>query len=131
MFNEFNERVLNEEEQIRAYADVFAKNLIRYGVNVGERLDTAVQMSYALEQAYIRGRHDECNKRWTTIKEGLPEKECELYWTTHEDGSVILHSYTKNDGFILNLEVDDLAKRELQGKVVAWMPIYEPEPYRE
>lgn len=124
-------RNLFEEEQIRASAELVSRNLIMYGVDIRDKLDTAVQTSYALEQAYLRGRHDERNRYWTSVEEGLPSKELQLYWTTHEDGSVILHSYTEANGFIYNWEVDDLAKRERQGKVIAWMPIFEPEPYKE
>ena len=68
---------------------------------------------------------------WIPCSEKLPEDETLLYWTTHEDGSLILHGYTKNNGFIYNWEVDDLEKRKRQGEVIAWMLIPEPEPYRK
>ena len=55
------------------------------------------------------------------VSERLPNGEDGLYWTTHEDGSLILHGYTKNNGFIYNWEVYDLEKRKRQGEVIAWM----------
>jgi hypothetical protein len=67
---------------------------------------------------------------WIPCSERLPEEEKLLYWTTHEDGSLVLHGYTKRSGFIYNWEVDDLEKRKRQGQVVAWVPILEPEPYK-
>ena len=68
--------------------------------------------------------------RWIPCSERLPEEEHKLYWTTHEDGSIVLHSYTKKNGFILNWEVDDMELRKRQGGVVAWMLIPMPEPYK-
>ena len=67
---------------------------------------------------------------WIPCSKMLPKKEHELYWTTHEDGSVILHSYSKEHGFIYNWEVDDLDKRARQGKVIAWILIPTPQPYK-
>ena len=66
---------------------------------------------------------------WVPCSKELPKDEKLLYWTTHEDDSVILHGYSKKHGFIYNWEVDDLDKRARQGQVVAWTPIYEPQPY--
>ena len=92
----------------------------------GKSLEMAVE---ALESQIL-------NNYWIPCSKSLPDKllaEAEklLYWTTHEDGSIILHGYTKRNGFIYNWEVDDLDKRAKQGQVVAWMPIYEPQPYVE
>lgn len=66
---------------------------------------------------------------WIPCSEKLPEDETLLYWTTHEDGSLVLHGYKKRNGFICNWEVDDLDKRKRQGQVIAWIPIFEPAPY--
>lgn len=66
---------------------------------------------------------------WIPCSERLPEDETLLYWTTHEDGSLVLHGYKKSNGFIYNWEVDDLEKRKRQGQVIAWIPIFEPAPY--
>lgn len=69
------------------------------------------------------------SNKWIPCSAEMPEDEKLLYWTTHEDDSVILHGYSKKHGFIYNWEVDDLEKRASQGQVVAWMPIYKPQPY--
>ena len=68
---------------------------------------------------------------WIPCSERLPDNESIMYWTTHEDGSVVMHGYTKKNGFIYNWEVDDLEKRKRQGDVIAWMPLPLPEPYKE
>ena len=69
-----DEKMLNQEEQIRAYAEIYARNLIMYGVDVREKLETATQMSYSLNQAYLRGRQDESDRRWIPCSERLPDK---------------------------------------------------------
>lgn len=69
--------------------------------------------------------------KWIPCSERLPEDETLMYWTTHEDGSLVMHGYKKRNGFIYNWEVDDLGKRKRQGQVIAWTPIFEPEPYKE
>lgn len=67
---------------------------------------------------------------WIPCSEMLPEDESIMYWTTHEDGSIVMHGYMKKNGFIYNWEVDDLEKRKRQGDVIAWMPLLLPEPYK-
>ena len=67
---------------------------------------------------------------WIPVSERLPEDESIMYWTTHEDESLVIHGYTKKNGFIYNWEVDDLEKRKRQGDVIAWMPLLLPEPYK-
>ena len=68
---------------------------------------------------------------WITCEVEMPKDETLMYWTTHEDGSIIMHGYLKRNGFIYNWEVDDLEKRKRQGNVVAWMPIFKPQPYKK
>ena len=68
---------------------------------------------------------------WIPCEVEMPKDETLMYWTTHEDGSIIMHGYLKRNGFIYNWEVDDLEKRKRQGKVVAWMPIFKPQPYKK
>ena len=60
---------------------------------------------------------------WIPCSERLPDEEWETYITSHEDGSVQIHSYTHKDGFVFNWDTD-----KPNSKVVAWMPL--PEPYR-
>ena len=89
-----------------------------------------VPVGLAIEKlAHYEDLEEQGVMKWIPCSERLPEKEGELYWTTHEDGSVILHGYTKSNGFIYNWEVDDLEKRKRQGGVVAWMLISQPEPW--
>lgn len=129
-----------QRKMIEEYAQIVAKNLVLYGVDIRDKYDSAVSMSLALENAYLRGRSDglkyayEGTKKigeWIPCSERLPENEKLLYWTTHEDGTVMIHGWLKTNGFIYNWEVDDLEKRKRMGQVVAWMPIFEPEPYKE
>ena len=83
------------------------------------------------EKGYQDGVTDtNVDGKWILCSEKMPDKEYELYWTTHEDGSIVLHGYTKKNGFIYNWEVDDLELRKRQCGVVAWMLIPMPEPYK-
>lgn len=68
---------------------------------------------------------------WIKTSEKLPEDENTMYWTAHEDGSLVMHGYSKAHGFIYNWEVHDLEKRKRQGGVIAWMPLPLPEPYKK
>lgn len=68
--------------------------------------------------------------RWIPCSEKMPKDESVPYWTTHEDGSIVMHWYSKECGFTFNWEVEDLEKRKRQGRVIAWMPILLPEPYK-
>ena len=101
--------------------------------NCGERRcrdawDRCMFVSHVLEQPSVTDTN--VGGKWIPCSERLPDKEYELYWTTHEDGSIVLHGYTKKNGFIYNWEVDDLELRKRQGGVVAWMLIPQPEPYK-
>ena len=66
---------------------------------------------------------------WIPCSERLPEEEHSMYWTTHEDGSVVQHGWSERHGFIYNWELGE--KRARMGTVIAWMPIFKPEPYKE
>lgn len=102
------------------YNEDFDGTVIGNLICLGDVIDVA-------EELEIESKASE----WIPCSERLPEKENELYWTTHEDGSVVLHSYTKRNGFTLNWEVDDLEKRKRQGSVIAWVLIQQPESYKE
>lgn len=88
-------------------------------------------IAQGLHIAIRTAKHEPKVFEWIPVKDRLPEKENELYWTTHEDGSIVLHGYRKENGFIYNWEVDDLEKRKRQGSVIAWMLIPCPDPYEE
>ena len=64
-------------------AEMYAKNMVDYGVDVTKAWQTATQQSCALEKAYIRGRQYEADKfiklrkeyndGWIPCSERLPE----------------------------------------------------------
>ena len=61
-------------------AEMYAKNMVDYGVDVTKVLETATQQSYALEQAYIHGRQYE-RDRFTELRKKynngwIPCREC-------------------------------------------------------
>lgn len=66
---------------------------------------------------------------WIPCSERLPEVEGTMYWTTHEDGSVVQHGWSERHGFIYNWELGE--KRARMGTVIAWMPMFKPIPYKE
>lgn len=66
---------------------------------------------------------------WIPCSERLPEEEHSMYWTTHEDGSVVQHGWSERHGFIYNWELGE--KRARMGTVIAWMPMFKPEPYKD
>lgn len=112
--------------------DNIMKAVMKCGIEVDkEELIKALQYD---RQQYDKGFNDGCKantQRWIPCSERLPEDESTIYWTTHEDGSIVMHGYTNKNGFIYNWEVDDLEKRQRQGDVIAWMPLILPEPYKE
>ena len=56
------------DKNIIEYALVMAINLSRYGVNVMDKIKSETELSYFLNQAYLRGRQDEID-RMNRIKE--------------------------------------------------------------
>ena len=48
-----------KEEMIQELAIMYATSLVRYGVDIQGKLETATQISLALNEAYCRGRVDE------------------------------------------------------------------------
>ena len=114
------------------YAMVYAKNLVQFGVDVRENLDSAVAQSMALNQAYIRGIEDE-RKRiyeaeygngWIPVERALPE-EATVYEVTEEiiicskKQYIVEHRLFGTDGEWLCPS---------NRKVIAWMPL--PEAYK-
>lgn len=83
-----------------------------------------------LEEATV-AKNATVEGEWIPVSERLPEDENTMYWTTHEDGSLVMHGYSKAHGFIYNWTVHDLEKRKRQGGVIAWMPLSLPEPYKK
>ena len=108
--------------QINPFGKPFEGDVYEFGIKLMEYIE---QMD--AEESVT---DTNAGSKWIPCSEKMPDKEYELYWTTHEDGSIVLHGYTKKNGFIYNWEVDDLELRKRQGRVVAWMLIPMPEPYK-
>ena len=53
---------VQEEKQIKEYAEMYARNLVLYGVDVRDKLESATSISASLNQAYMKGRSDECKR---------------------------------------------------------------------
>ena len=111
-------------------AEMYAKNMVDYGVYVTEAWQTAMQQSCALEKAYIRGRQyevdrfnelrKEYNNGWIPCSERLPKY-----------GEVVMCSCT-NSGITISCITHKGVKpsksvRFGQHSVIAWQPL--PQPY--
>lgn len=108
--------------QINPFGKPFEGDVYEFGIKLMEYIEQ-MDAEESVTDTNVGGK-------WVPCSEKMPDKEYELYWTTHEDGSIVLHGYTKKNGFIYNWEVDDLELRKRQGRVVAWMLIPMPEPYK-
>ena len=122
-------------------AEMYAKNMVDYGVDVTEAWQTATQQSCALEKAYIRGRQyevdrfnklrKEYNGGWIPCSERLPEID--------GNTSDIVLACGSNGFQYMAFWCDDLKWRFcecgmaknpiLWTEIVAWQPL--PEPYKE
>ena len=108
--------------QINPFGKPFEGDVYEFGIKLMEYIEQ-MDAEESVTDTNVGGK-------WVPCSEKMPDKEYELYWTTHEDGSIVLHGYTIKNGFIYNWEVDDLELRKRQGGVVAWMIIPLPEPYK-
>ena len=108
--------------QINPFGKPFEGDVYEFGIKLMEYIEQ-MDAEESVTDTNVGGK-------WVPCSEKMPDKEYELYWTTHEDGSIVLHGYTKKNGFIYNWEVYDLELRKRQGRVVAWMLIPMPEPYK-
>ena len=121
-------------------AEMYAKNMVDYGVDVTKAWQTATQQSCALEKAYIRGRQYEVDRfnelrkeydnGWIPCSERLPEKSFGCIVTvmdrepsTQNEFENILPYFVGYDGETWN----DADGEEIPFEVIAWMPL--PEPY--
>lgn len=116
------------------YAMVYAKNLVDFGVDVRDKLDSAVAQSMALNQAYIKGVDDErkriyeaeygkdINVRsngWIPVEKAIPE-----------DGQPIIATFTDGSVYQANFKLflHENPEYAHNHNVIAWMPL--PEPYK-
>ena len=60
---------VQEERQIKELAEMYARNLVLYGVDIREKYETAVSISMALERSYIKGRADQTKRYEDAIVE--------------------------------------------------------------
>ena len=78
---------------------------------------------------------------WTSVKDKLPDKDCKC-WVTNDRGSVFSCDFTTN---LYEIDEYDFIDKKRPGfyeydseygyfewdGIIAWMPYYEPEPYKE
>lgn len=138
------QRELTREEQIQIYAEAYARILIMYGVDVSDKLESAVQLSAALNQAYLRGRQDECNRGWIPCSERLPEEHDSMFKKfkgTNKWKSGMFESISNEVNVTIKFENGKTATTSghtVEGrwtcereyafgtKVIAWQPLSEP-----
>lgn len=119
-----------ENKLIEECAKMYAKSLILYGVDISGKFETATQISFALDKAYLRGREEtlkyECERlkkdyTWIPVKERLPKSEG-FYLASIKlsyDSKVKILWFSENYNSFM----------EYGNSVIAWMPL--PETYRE
>lgn len=129
IINELAEEYNNSNDSMEIQiAKNYAKCLVKYGVDIRGKWETATSQSMALEQAYLRGRQDERDRfaEWQDNGGWIPcSSGC--YSTSEvlvckEDGTIDFDVYDFMDNdwkFNSNCH---------KNKVLAWQPL--PEPYK-
>lgn len=113
-------------------AEMYAKNMVDYGVDVTKAWQTATQQSCALEKAYIHGRQYEAdrfiewrkeyNDGWIPCSERLPEYG-EVVMCSCTNGGITISCITHKE------VTPSKSVRFGQHSVIAWKPL--PEPFKE
>lgn len=136
-------------------AEMYAQNMFVYGVDITKVWETATQQSYALEQAYIRGRKNERDKfnelrkeyksGWIPCSERLPEEYDSIFaklkgtdkWDSAmpeeiSDDVNVTVEFEDGTRKTMTLHTNDgkwnTNNRIVKFNVIAWQPL--PEPYR-
>ena len=88
-----------QDKMINDLALNYAICLVKYGVDIREKWETAIQNKFALEQAYLRGREDERKRIEDLEEQGL------LHKAPLKDGTPIyFFRYNFEDGEYLEEE---------------------------
>ena len=136
-------------------AEMYAKNMVDYGVDVTKAWQTAMQQSCALEKAYIRGRQYEVDRfyelrkkykgGWIPCSERLPEEHDSIFAKLKGTDKWYDAMFEKiSDDVNVTVEFEDGTRKTMtlhtnDGKwntgnriakfnVIAWQPL--PEPYQ-
>jgi hypothetical protein len=88
-------REINENDiMINQLARKYAVSLLRYGVDISEKWETASQNSVALQQAYLRGRQDERDRFDENYDDLFTEKKL-LEEQNYEVKNSVLNDFVK------------------------------------
>ncbi len=122
-------------DKVNQLAMMYAQNMYMYGVDVTKAWETATSQSASLNEAYLRGLHDERknqhiqmknNGGWIPCSEGLPE-ESGKYLVTVEN----LTGYwiMENNVFVCDYQYNEFIFQGWEdNKIIAWQPL--PAPYQ-
>ena len=118
-------------------AEMYAKNMVDYGVDITKEWQTATQQSYALEKAYIRGRQyevdrfnelrKEYNGGWIACSKKLPEDDSVCIVTVEYPNNETVVDYGWFDRKSVCWFVGMQEFRT--SNILAWQPL--PEPFKE
>ena len=118
-------------------AEMYAKNMVDYGVDITKEWQTATQQSYALEKAYIRGRQYEVDRfnelrkeykgGWIPCNERLPEDDSICIVTVEYPNNKTMVDYGWFDRKSVCWFVGMQEFRT--SNILAWQPL--PEPFKE
>lgn len=116
-------------------AEMYAKNMVDYGVDVTKEWQTATQQSCALEKAFIRGiqyerdrfieLRKEYNNGWIACSDGLPEEYTVLCCDKYGE-MIVGHPYFDE---VSDTNYSSESDNEMMYNCIAWQPL--PEPYKE
>jgi hypothetical protein len=109
------------------YAMVYAKDLVLFGVDVREHLDSAVAQSMALNQAYIKGVDDE-RKRIYEAEYGNGWIPCNRADHPYDGQRVLACINTRIATHEIIITDYNGEIYWFDGTISAWMPL--PEPYK-
>lgn len=125
-----------KDSEIYQLAMIYAEKIMKYGLDITERRETATSQSAALERAYMRGMQEqidkfnqlkeEYNNGWIPVSEKLPE-EHELYDITFKNDAGIHSDSAIYEPFSGNWYwCDDETELLEEDKVLAWAEKREP-----